>query len=281
MKQILILWGLLIAGRAGAQELYPYTEPASNMPDRSLSAKLTTMYERGVHSSSILQRYMPEVMLGLSKKWMVHGSLNFSNMHRSFMWEGAKVYAKYRFLSSDDVHRHFRMAAFAGAAWSRNHLDHNEINLNGDHSGVQYGLIATQLVNRFAVSGAAGMVEVLDRQRWNKNGVDTFAYSAVQYSLSTGLLVLPVTYTDYDQTNVNIYLEMLGNRNLNGPGQRYFIDLAPSVQAIFRSTGKLSVGYRFQVAGDIYRLSKRSVMVSYEQIFLGALKRKKPVKPAP
>ncbi|MDB5251750.1 MAG: hypothetical protein JWP27_919 [Flaviaesturariibacter sp.] len=281
MKQIFFLLAWLAAAGASAQELYPYSEPASNMPVRSLSLKLTAMYERGVHSGAILQRYIPEVMLGLSRKWMVHGSLAFSNMHRSFLWEGGKAYAKYRFLSNDGVHRHFRMAAFGAAAYSRNHLDHNEISLNGDHSGVQAGLIATQLVNRFATSGTASVVEVLNRQRWQKNGADTFAFRAFQYSLSTGLLVLPVTYTDYDQTNVNVYLEMFGNQNLDNDHGRYFVDLAPSLQAIFRSTGKLSVGYRFQVAGDIYRLAKQSVMVSYEQIFLGALRRKKPLKQVP
>ena len=265
---------------ASAQELYPYSEPASNMPSKSLSIKHTTMFMRTVHATSIRQRHMPEVMLGLNKNWMVHGSLNFSDMHgEGFIWEGARFYAKYRFLSKDDVHKHFRMAAFGAVAYSRNHLDHNELNLMGDQSGVQYGVIATQLWNKFAISGTGSVVDVLNKRRWQKVDPSPYAFRAFQYSLSAGLLVLPVTYKDYDQTNVNLYVEALGSRNLDYPREKYYIDLAPSIQAIFKSTGKLNVGYRFQVDGDVYRLSKRSFMISYEHIFLNALRKKKKATP--
>ncbi|RYY98406.1 MAG: hypothetical protein EOO11_08125, partial [Chitinophagaceae bacterium] len=176
---------LLLSGtlpRAAAQELYPYTEPASNMPARSVSAKLTAMYMNSVHGGPLRQRYTPEVMLGLNKKWMVHGALIFSDMHGDdFIWEGARVYAKYRFLSIDDVHRHFRMAAFGAAAWSRNHPDHNDINLMGDGSGVQGGLIATQLVNRWAFSATGSVLQLLPRERSDKALRDRYAFGALQY----------------------------------------------------------------------------------------------------
>jgi hypothetical protein len=263
---------------ASAQELYPFSEPASNMPTRSISTKLTGMYMRSVHDGKIKQRYMPEVMLGLSKIWMVHGTLFFSDMHEGrFIWEGAKLYAKYRFLSKDDVHKHFRMAAFGAAAWSRNHLDHNDINLWGDQSGVQGGLIATQLINRWAFSATGSMVQALNGERWQKR-LDLeppWAFEALQYSLSAGVLVLPRTYTNYDQTNLNLYVELLGHRNLNYPREKYYVDLAPSLQLIFKSTGKLNVGYRFEVASDIYRFSRGQFMISYEHIFLDALRPKK------
>lgn len=234
------------------------------------------MVMRTVHSASLRQRHMPEVMLGLNKNWMIHGSLNFSDMHgEGFIWEGARFYAKYRFLSKDEVHKHFRMAAFGAVAYSRNHLDHNELNLMGDQSGVQYGLIATQLWNKLAISGTGSVVEILNKKRWQKPEPSLYAFRAFQYSLSAGFLVLPVTYKDYDQTNVNLYLELLGSRNLNYSGEGYYVDLAPSIQAIFKSTGKLNIGYRFQLESDIYRLSRRSFMVSYEHIFLNALRKKK------
>jgi hypothetical protein len=278
MKKSLFFFLAAVAVRANAQELFPYTEPASNMPSKSVSFRLTSMFEKGRHSSATRQRYMPELMFGLNKKWMVHAGLNFSDMHEQrFIWEGARFYAKYRFLSKDEVHRHFRMAAFAAAAYSRNHLDHNELNLMGDQSGLQYGLIATQLWNKLAVSGTGSMVEVLDKMRWKKDTA-SYAFTAIQYSLSAGLLVLPVKYKNYDQTNLNLYVELLGSRNLDHPQEKYFVDLAPSVQAIFKSTGKLSIGYRFQLSSDIYRLSKTSLMVSYEHIFLGALHKKRALK---
>ncbi len=182
------------------------------------------------------------------------------------------LYAKYRFLSNDDVHKHFRMAAFATAAYSRNHLQHNELNLMGDHSGVQAGLIATQLWNKLAVSGTASIIEVLDEKRNEKP--QQYAFQSLNYSLSAGYLVLPRVYKDYDQTNLNIYAELLGGQNLDWEYEKYYLDLAPSIQLIFKSTSKLNLGYRFQLKSDIYRNMTNSWMISYEYIFLNALKKK-------
>ncbi|TCJ17576.1 hypothetical protein EPD60_05120 [Flaviaesturariibacter flavus] len=277
MRQIILT--LLTAaafGRLSAQELYPYTEPASNMPTGSISTKLAGMYMRSVHDDKVKQRYVPEVMLGLNRKWMVHGALLFSDMHgERFMMEGARAYAKYRFLSNDDVHQHFRMAAFGAATWSRNHLDHNDINLWGDQSGVQGGIIATQLINRWAFSATADVIQLLPKERWEKPATDRYAFQALQYALSAGVLVLPRTYTDYRQTNLNLYLELLGHRNLNFSREQYYVDLAPAVQLIFNSTGKLNFGYRFELASDIYRFSRGQFMVSYEHIFLDAIRHRK------
>lgn len=262
---------------AQTQELYPYSEPASNMPAHSIAVKNLSMFQKGVHSGDkILQRHMPEVMLGLNKNWMVHAGANFSNMHaQKFGWEGARLYAKYRFLSNDDVHTHFRMALFGLAGYSRNHLDHNEINLMmGEQSGVQGGLIATQLWNKFALSATAGWNEVLNKERWDKTNLGRYAGQSINYSLSAGYLLLPFEYKSYNQTNINLYAELLGSRNINFNREKYFVDLAPSVQAIFNSAAKLNVGYRFQLGSDIYRLSTNSWMVSFEYIFLNALKRK-------
>lgn len=267
---------LLCFSLAKSQELFPYTEPASNMPARSASLKITSMVEKGVHSSRLLQRHTPEVMLGLNKNWMVHGALSFSDMHQSqFLFESLRFYGKYRFLSIDEVHKHFRMAAFGTASYSRNHLDHNELNLLGDQSGVQVGVIATQLWNKLAVSGTASWLEVLDKDRWGKELQEDYAFSALNYSLSAGYLVLPVEYRDYNQTNLNVYAELLGAKNIESPDGQFYIDLAPSLQFIFNSTGKINLGYRFQLAGDVYRLSNKSFMVSYEHVLLNALQKKK------
>lgn len=233
-----------------------------------------SMFQKGKHSDKLLHRHMPEVMFGFSKKWMLHTGLNFSNMHgEKFIWEAARLYAKYRFLSIDEVHKHFRMAVFGGGSYSRNHLDHNEINfMMGDQSGVQGGLIATQLWNKLAISVTGSWNEVIDKKRSEKSFSSPYAFQSINYSLSAGYLLLPFEYTNYDQTNVNLYAELIGSRNMNFPSEKYFIDLAPSVQFIFKSTSKLNLGYRFQLAGDIYRLSNNSFMVSYEHIFLNALK---------
>lgn len=116
---------------------------------------------------------------------MGHVGLSFSDMHDpTFYFESARAYVKYRFLSNDDIHKHFRMAAFVAGSYSRNHLDHNELSLMGDHSGVQLGVIATQLKNRLAVSGTVGVIEVFDKLRWDKDYQQQYAYESIAYSLS-------------------------------------------------------------------------------------------------
>src|SRR4030095_4874900 len=273
VKIFLLLLSVVLASITYSQELFPFTEPASNMPAKSMSLKMSAMLGKGVHGNRLEQRYSPEVMFGISKKWMLHAGLTLSNMYENFYYyESARIYAKYRFLSKDDVHKHFRMAAFATAAYSRNQLQHNELNLMGDHSGVQAGLIATQLWNKLAVSGTASIIEVFDEARDNKP--QEYAFQTLSYSLSAGDLVLPFDYKNYNQTNLNIYAELLGGRNLDWEYEKYYLDLAPSVQLIFKSTSKLNLGYRFQLKSDIYRNMKNSWMISYEYIFLNALRKK-------
>lgn len=272
---ILLLTVLVLNKGVKAQELYPFSEPASNMPANSVALKLGSMLGKGAHSNRILQRYSPELQLGINKNLMIHGTITVSDMHEEkFIFESARIYTKYRFLSLDEVHKHFRMAAFIQGAYSRNHLDHNELNLNGDQSGIQAGVIATQLWNKLAVSATVSIVELLDNERWEKSVPQQYAYEALNYSLSAGYLVLPVEYKNYNQTNLNLYLELLGSRNLDWRYEKQYIDLAPSVQFIFKSTSKLNIGYRFQINSDIYRLMDNSFMLSYEYLFLNALKKK-------
>jgi hypothetical protein len=275
VKKIVLLAACFSWIALQAQELYPYTEPASNMPSHSVSGKLTAMFEKERVSGTIMQRYAPEVMFGLNKKWMVHAAATISDMYSSGLrGESVRAYAKYRFLSKDDVHTHFRMAAFVLGSYSRNQPQYNELNLFGDQSGVQAGIIATKLANKFALSGTAALTELLNGERWKKETEDAFAWQALHYSLSAGYLLFPINYTSYKQTNVNLYAELLGSRNLNFAPETYFIDLAPAVQFIFNSTSKLNIGYRFQLAGDVNRLARQSLMVSYEYIFLNVLRKK-------
>lgn len=274
MYKLLIAVTLFCSTTLWGQELYPSSEPASNMPSKSISYKLNTMYGQGMHSTRVLQRYNPEVMFGLNKNWMLHTSLSFSDMHdEKFIFESVKAYLKYRFLSIDEVHKHFRMAVFTSASYSRNHLDHNELSLSGDHSGIQSGIIATQLWNKFALSGTFNIISLLNPRYKSANG--EFEYDALNYSLSTGYLVLPINYTSYNQLNLNIYAELLVGKNLSHKEETYYTDLAPAVQLIFNSTSKLNIGYRFQLKSDIERLMKSSFMISYEHIFLNALRKNK------
>ncbi len=265
---------LLSLTKTHAQELYVFTEPASNMPAHSVSLKLTDHF---VTSDNIYQRFshrlMPQVMFGISKKIMVHAGMTFGNMHTpNVRYESFNFYAKYRFLSKDDIHKHFRMAAFVEASKTNAPFHYDEITLMGDKSGIGVGLIATQLWNKLAVSGTLSHTQVLDPSR--TNGViyvPDRIYQSMNYDLSVGYLLLPKEYTDYKQLNINLYTELLAEKTLDV--NRFCIDLAPAVQFIFNSNSKLNIGYRFQLDGNMSRMSKDSWQISFERTFLNALKK--------
>ncbi len=276
MKPVCFLIIFFLAVTVEGQELYVFTEPASNMPARSMSVRVRgeLMGPQPWHNRA-MQRLMPELMFGVSKKWMVHAGASFGNMHtNNFGWESVSTYLKYRFLSKDEIHQHFRMAAFAEGAYSRSPFHQDEVNLGGDKTGVQAGIIATQLWNRFALSGTIGHMQLLDKSRNSKNViyVPSRIYQAMSYSLSGGYLLLPKEYTDYKQTNLNVYLEFLAQQSLDR--EAYYIDMAPAMQIIFNSNTKLNVGYRFQLNGTMQRMAKNSWMISLERTFLNALNKK-------
>jgi hypothetical protein len=275
MKQLYFLTCLFLGMSVKGQELFIYTEPASNMPANSLSVKLSGNF-MGAQSwhNRPMQRYTPEVMFGLNKKLMLHAGATFGDMHTSnFAWESVYLYSKYRFLSNDDIHKHFRMAAFADFSYSRVPFHNDEVSILGDKSGIQVGVIATQLWNKFALSGTVGHTQILDQSRKSKViYVPSRIYQSINYALSAGYLLIPKEYTDYKQLNINIYTEFLAQQSLDRSA--YYADLAPALQFIFNSNTKLNVGYRFQIGGNMQRMAESSWLISLERTFLNALKRK-------
>lgn len=269
IKASLLAGGMLSFSFLHAQELYVFTEPASNMPARSISVKLSGKFLEHKEPYKLMKRYTPEVMFGLNKNWMVHVAPTFSNMYSDKVrWESVRTYAKYRFLSNDDVHKHFRMAAFGEASYSRAVSIFDDIGIEGDQSGFQGGLIATQLINKLAVSSTVSYLQIIPN---NKVGIDVFMpEKSFNYSFSAGYLVFPLNYTSFRQTNFNVYAELLGQRALDG--KAYMVDFAPAVQLIFNSNAKLNIGYRFQLTGNMYRMADRSWLISFERTFLRAWK---------
>lgn len=255
----------------GAQELYVFSEPASNMPARSLGVKQTAKWLRDPSSGTIRSRHTSELMAGASKNLMLHAAATFSDMYTGQQrWESVRAYAKYRFLSSDDMFSHFRMAAFAEGAVSRNPVLYDELSLDGDQSGVQFGVVATQLLHKLALSATLGRIEVLHPDRSKAPAPTPLPYSAYNYSLSAGYLVLPKKYTGYGQTNLNLYVELLGQQTTGV--RRHYVDLAPAAQLIFNSSVKINAGYRFQLAGNANRMGDRSWLFSLEWLFLDVLR---------
>ena len=274
MKKLIIALFICFSLKIPAQELYVFSEPASNMPAHSLSGKLTGHFAPNDNIyGRTAQRYMPELMFGFSKKFMLHLSTTFSNMHTSsFKFESYSVYMKYRFFSRDDIHKHFRMAVFADASKTNAPFHYDEISLMGDKSGVQAGIILTQLWNKLAVSGTVSHTQVLDKSR-NNNVIyiPPRNYQSVDYSLSAGYLLFPRNYTNYNQTNLNLYLELLGQQILDR--KLNYLDLAPALQLIFNSNFKLNLGYRFQLNSNMQRMGTNGWLISVERIFLNALRK--------
>jgi hypothetical protein len=272
MQQLLFVFFLFfISVNISAQELYVFTNPASNIPGKAIAAKLSTKTMRSYHSNEREWRMMPEVQFGLNKNLMLSAAGSFSNMYfqDAVKFESVRLYSKYRFYSNDELHKHFRAAAFASAAWSKNPLVYQEISLDGDNSGVQVGVIATQLIKKFAASAGVSYIRQLEKTDKVNLGLP-FSNEGIQYNISMGYLVFPRNYKSYKQTNFNLYCEFLGMKNTDI--KRSFIDIAPAFQLIFNSSTRFNAGARFQMAGNAHRMAKESYFISIEYYFLNALK---------
>lgn len=257
-----------------AQELYVNTEPASNMPANSLGIRLTNKFFKMEHDGTTGMRFEPEIMWGVNKKLMVHAIGYAANMMQSSIrMEGGSVYAKYRFLSLDQQHAHFRMAAYVKGSVidnpylptteaTRKPYNNTDIDLEGATSGVSGGIIATQLLHKLALSTTLGYSRYMNNVK--DNIPEGFPKNSVNYSLSAGYLVLPVRYKNFNQTNLNLYVELLGKTNTDAAGRGSYLDIAPAVQFIFNSTTRLDLSYRTQLTGDMARNSFNSFLVRIE-----------------
>ena len=272
MKSLLIFLLFIFKYECKAQELFVFSEPASNMPAKSIGLDVTAKFPDSKFDGHFRHRYIPEVMVGVNKKLMVNASSSFSNYYglNTLLFDGARVYARYRFLSNDDVHKHFRMAAFAEAGFSTHTYIYDETGLQGDNNGVQTGLIATQLINRFAVSATASYMRIFMKDKAEPQNMLNRSSHMFSYSLSGGYLLLPKEYVDYKQINVNLYLELLGSNCLDS--DCYMVDLAPAVQLIFNSNTKISIGAAFQLQSNMLRVGQRTFKIGLEKTILNAWK---------
>ena len=154
-------------------------------------------------------------------------------------------------------------------AFNNSEIKQAALNLNGDNSGYEGGLIITKLIGKQAFSFTGSFIHATD------NGSNKFKYdgahrNALAYSLSGGRLLLPLNYTDYEQTNMNVMLEVLGQTNLHTG--RSYIDLAPSIQFIFLSKMRLDAGYRFAVLNDLQRKAESGFLLKLEYNFFNVYK---------
>lgn len=272
MKKIFLLTTLFLINHIKAQELFVYTEPASNMAAKSVGVRIDNMLSKDDYKNGTTYNFIPEVMVGVSKNIMVHATGYFSNADDKFKANGAGVYLKYRLYSIDDVHDHFRIAAFGKFAFNNSNVYQYAINIGRQNTGYEGGVVATKLINKVALSATASVAHAMDNSRQNlvfENAEKKFR-NAANYSLSIGKLMLPKEYTSYKQMNMNFMLELLGQTNF-GNGYSY-LDIAPAVQFIFNSRIRLDFGYRFAIAKKLARFDEQGGLVRFEYNFYNVFK---------
>lgn len=261
--KILVFISLLFCSKIlVAQELFVFTEPASNMAAKSIGLRVNNGFLKNNETNKINYFLNPEIMWGVSRKTMAHVATFINNgAGNRFSINGASFYLKYRLLSVDDIHNHFRMSAFGKYAFNNSIINQAAIDLTGFNAGYEGGLVATQLINKVALSATSSITHAMN------NGAQKFPLNnnnrnALNYTFSIGKLILPKEYTNYKQTNLNLMLEILGQTNL-GTGKTY-LDIAPAVQVVINSRAIVDVGYRYGLITDLQRNFTKGVFIRLE-----------------
>ena len=294
----LLIW--LIPYRMLAQELFPLSEPASTMPKNTLGVRLFSENYKEIDKVRTMD-YI-RLMYGVTPRLSVYVTGIASNHHGEkfplefpfhntpergakypFKFNGVHLYSKYRFLSKDGENSHLRVAAYAEGSWVKTTHHETEPDLeHGDNSGVGAGFITTYLKNKFAVSATVGGIIP-----FQNSGVEPDVYDglpdiplrisygkALTYTLSFGYRLLPIVYSDYKQTNVNLYMEFHGEAYqqskvilFNGQPQEYeldpvrfppalqagyYIDMSPGVQFIINSNLRIDCATTFHLTGQTF-----------------------------
>ncbi|HRG51674.1 MAG TPA: hypothetical protein PLL00_02475 [Bacteroidia bacterium] len=306
------------------QELFPLNEPASNIPKGVLGIRV--MGETYKELSQFRNQLSFRVMYGVLPRLSVMATVGVSNHHGKnfpanlvshthngnqtvyttgdfqrgvsypYQSNGIYVFAKYRFLSKDGTHSHFRMTAYAEGAYVKQAHDESEPNLMGDTKGYGAGLITTCLKNHFAISLASGFIipGAYDGLSPDLSGgpmIPTkISYGrALTYNLSMGYLLLPQVYKNYDQLNVNVYLELIGKAyeaaavtqygNLSIPintpllDKGNYIDIAPGVQCIIKSNLRIDFSVRLPMISKSYARFYPMFVVGVQRYFYFKKKR--------
>lgn len=301
-KFFCVVSALVFSLSTNAQELFPHNEPASNVPKGVIGIR--ALYKTYPEVNLMRGMYALRLMYGLLPKLTIMGTISVTNHHGKdlppnlvthshignqtiystnsfqrgvqypYLFSGIYLYAKYRFLTYDRKNQHFRMALYAD--WSNVGVAHDESepNLMDDTKGYGAGLIATYLKKHFAASFTGGFVipKYYDGYSPDIGGVKVptrieYGRAAI-YNLSFGYLVHPKQYFDYNQTNINLYVEFIGKAfeaakvtqfgYVNVPIQTplldkgNYVEIHPSVQAIFNSNLRIDLSVGFPLINRSY-----------------------------
>ncbi len=264
MKKLLVLFAIFAMQEITAQELFVVTDPASNVPAGSVGVRLGQSMFKEQIKSGYNYHFMPEVTWGIRKDLMLRASLFVSNRSNQLVTEGASFYTKYRFLSIDDLHSHFRMAAFGRYSFNNADIHQEQIEIMGHNTGFETGIVTTQLINKLAISASVSFEKALDNKpdyAFPTNQSD----NATNYTLSLGRLIHPKKYVNFKQTNINAMVEFVG-QTLNENGKSS-LDVVPSIQFIIHSQARIDVGYRQELFSSMLRSAPNGVYFNLEYTF--------------
>lgn len=286
-----------------SQELFPLNEPASNVPKGVLGVRAIGETYREI--KLFRNQYSLRFMYGALPRLTVMATVGVSNHHGkdfppnlvshthdgnqtiyttgefergvkySYRSNGINLYAKYRFISMDALHSHFRVAAYAEGTYLKQAHDEAEPNLMGDTKGGAGGVIITCLKNHFAISLTSGVIIPASHTGFSPDmsggpmiSTEIQYGRALNYNLSMGYLLFPRTYKNYEQLNVNIYLELLGKAYeaakvtqygnvsipINTPllAAGHYVEAAPGVQCIFKSNLRVDLSVKLPMINKSY-----------------------------
>lgn len=294
---LLLLFPLI----SSAQELFPLAQPASSIPKHTLGIRAFSETYKEVNQWRFQNGL--RLMYGATPKLSIHLTALASNHHGdkmpfefpyhntpergkvyAYKFNGFHTYAQYRFLSNDQQNTHFRMAAYGEATKVKTTHHETEPNIEmGDNSGFGFGLIATYLKNKLAVSLTSGVILPSSYLGVSPDPVGpslpdipirTYYGKAIDYTLSLGYLLLPKKYTSYNQGNLNLYLSLNGKyygaakvdifvgqpneyylENDQYPEalkRSYFVDISPGIQYIVKSNLRIDFSTSFRGLGFSY-----------------------------
>lgn len=117
----------------------------------------------------------------------------------------------------------------------------------------------TQLLHRLALSGSLNYA-IASYKNHIKSPLQPEQYAG--YTFSAGYLIYPRIYKDYQQPNVNLYMELLGKSNTDTRAN--YTEIAPAIQLILNSTTRIDFSKRFQLWGNMDRYSRNMYVLRLE-----------------
>lgn len=259
-KCFLFLLSLFSLHKIQAQELFLLTYPASNVPKNTMIVRgMNSFFQRSA-DNSVSYHFMPEIEYGFTKRLMFVGNGFISNENNQLNVEGASILGQYRFYSIDESKKHFRMAVWSRIAINNADIHQEEIELNGHNTGIRIGLTGTQLLYKTAISTTISYQKAYNNL--NNEFPEIYSTESVDYTLSFGQLLLPKKYKNFNQTNFNLMVEILGQSHLSTG--KSFIDIAPVAQFIIKSKARIDISYRRQLLSSMYRTQPNGILLNLQ-----------------